>query len=77
LAEDEKIEAAKAKDRQIRKPANSVVENLPQQKTRDIMGAKMGVSGKQYDKLKAINEKASERTKQLVRSGDLSINQAN
>lgn len=52
------------------------VENLPQAKTRDIMGAKIGVSGKTYDKLREINKKATPRTKQLVREGKLSINQA-
>lgn len=44
--------------------------------TRDIMGEKMGVSGKQYEKLKTINEKATERTKQQIRDGEKSVNQA-
>ncbi len=39
-----------AKERQKRKPANSVVENLPQQtdsgKSRDAVGKAIGVSGK-------------------------------
>lgn len=53
-------------------------EKFPEsgKQTRDIIGEKMGISGKQYDKLKAINEKATDRTKQLVREGKLSINQA-
>ena len=45
-------------------------------KTRDIIGKELGVSGKQVDKLHTINEKATDRTKQLVREGKLSINQA-
>ena len=53
------------------------VEKFPQSgKTRDILGEKIGVSGKTYDKLRVINEKATDRTKQLVREGKLSINQA-
>lgn len=35
-----------AKERQKRKPADSVVENLPQQKARDAAGKAFGVSGK-------------------------------
>jgi hypothetical protein len=40
------IVATQAKERQIRKPADSVVENLPQQtdKTRDAVAAEIGVS---------------------------------
>ena len=45
-------------------------------KTRDIIGKELGVSGRQVDKLHAINEKATPETKQLVREGKLSINQA-
>lgn len=55
------------------------VEKLPptkNPKTRDIMGKKIGVSGRTFDKLRTINEKATEQTKQLVREGKLSINQA-
>ena len=37
-------EKAKAKERQIRKPADSVVEMLPQQKSLDAIGARVGVS---------------------------------
>lgn len=74
---EHEIVANQAKKRQIRKPAGFVKEIFPEQKqTRDIMGAKMGISGKTYDKLRTINEKATEETKQLVREGKLSINQA-
>lgn len=53
-------------------------EILPDHKaqTRDIIGKELGVSGRQVDKLHAINEKATPQTKQLVREGKLSINQA-
>lgn len=52
------------------------VANFPQGKTRDIIGKEIGVSGRQVDKLHRINEKASESTKQAVRDGKLSVNQA-
>ena len=38
-----------AKERQKRKPADSVVENLPPQKARDAAGKALGVSGKSVD----------------------------
>ena len=44
--------------------------------TREVIGKELGVSGKTYDKIRAINQKATDRTKQLVREGKLSINQA-
>lgn len=44
--------------------------------TRDAIGKEIGVSGRQVDKLHAINEKASEETKQKVRNGEISVNQA-
>jgi hypothetical protein len=39
--------ATQAKERQIRKPADSVPENLPEQtkETRDAVAAEIGVSG--------------------------------
>lgn len=43
-------EKAKAKERQVRKPADSVVETFPQQKSRDAIGARVGVSGRTYEK---------------------------
>mgnify|MGYP003402402536 CR=1 FL=1 len=72
----EEIGAARAKERQIRKPADSVVEKLPPQKTRDAMGEMVGVSGKTYDKMKFIDEHAPDPIKQAARRGDLSINKA-
>ena len=49
-------------------------EILPDLKaqTRDIIGKELGVSGRQVDKLHAINEKSTPKTKQLVREGKLS-----
>lgn len=51
-------------------------EKLPQADTgrvRDIIGKELGVSGRQVDKLHAINESNDERLKQQVRNGDISI----
>lgn len=76
LLEEEKIVAKQANERMMAGVKIDPVENLPQGKTRDIMGAKMGVSGKQYDKLKTINQKASPEVKQQVREGVKSINGA-
>ena len=42
----------------------------------DKMAEMVGVSHGTYDKMKAIDEKATPETKQLVREGKLSINQA-
>ena len=82
LEEEEKIVASKARERQAsginQYTDMSLVEKFPQpaQRTRDIMGAKMGVSGKQYEKLKTINKKASPEVKQQIRDGKKSINAA-
>ena len=69
---------AKAKERQLRKPADFVKEKFPEQNTqaRDELGALAGVSGKTYEHAKTVIEKASEEVKEAVRSGDMSINQA-
>ena len=45
-------------------------------KTRDKMASMIGVSHGTYDKMKAIDEKATPEQKQLVREGTMSINQA-
>lgn len=54
-----RIETEKARERQTsginQYTDKSLVENLPQPsvtKTRDVMGKKIGVSGKTYDKMK-------------------------
>jgi hypothetical protein len=48
LERKREILAGQAKERQIRKPADSVVGNLPPQtdKTRDAVAAEIGVSGR-------------------------------
>lgn len=69
----EEIEAKKAKERQGTRTDLDIVEKFPQSKTRDVMGAMVGVSGKTYDKMKAIDESNDERLKQQVRNGDISI----
>ena len=83
LLEDiEKYEAQKAKKRQATSTGGTtpqLVENLPQAgngKVRDKMGAMIGVSGRQYDRIKKINHEATPQVKQAVRDGKLSINQA-
>lgn len=55
------------------------VENLPHReagRTRDIIGKELGVSGKQYDKIKEVNQKAAPETIQRIRDGEQSINSA-
>ena len=58
-----------AKERQIRKPADSVVENLPQQnsKVRDAAGKAFGVSGKSVDYGKKVLDMG---TPELVKAVD-------
>lgn len=71
------ILSKQAKERQVRKPKDFVKENLPKQKqTRDIIAKEIGVSGRQFDKIRKINAEASEKTKQAIRDGDISINHA-
>lgn len=82
LLEEEKLVAQENKKKMspgTNQYTKRSVENFPpstKTKTRDIMGAKMGVSGKQFDKLKVINQKGSTEVKQQVRDGVLSVNQA-
>lgn len=77
LTEKQKIISEKAKSRMHAGIKADPSEKFPKGTgTRDVIGKELGVSGKTYDKIKAINEKATERTKQLVREGKLSINQA-
>jgi ParB family chromosome partitioning protein len=70
LERKREIVARQAKERQIRKPADSVVENLPQQnpdKTRDTLAAEIGVSGKTYEALRTVSNEGTEELKQAVR----------
>lgn len=60
-----KAEQEEAKKRQIRKPADSVVETFPQQndtgKARDKIGERVGVSGKSIDKIGVVAEFAPDK----------------
>ena len=53
-------------------------EILPDLKTqtRDVMGAMIGVSGKQYDKMKYIDQHAPDDIKEKARTGEKSVNEA-
>lgn len=81
---DKKREIAKkrARERQATSTGGSkpqLMERLPQAEkgsVRDIIGKELGISGRQVDKLHAINQKASEEVKQAVRTGEMSVNQA-
>lgn len=75
---EREIIARQAKERQgVRTDLNIKVKSPESGKqTRDIMGAKIGISGQTYDRLRTINAKASEETKQAVRDGTMSINKA-
>ena len=69
LERKREILAGQAKERQVRKPADSVVENLPPQtdKTRDSIAAEIGVSGKTYDALRKVSNDGTDELKQAVR----------
>lgn len=72
----EEIEKRKAKERMS--DGGKGVEILPhlKEKTRDAMGEKVGVSGKTYDKMKAIDESDNDEVKQAVRNKEMSIDKA-
>ena len=72
----EEIEKRKAKERQGTRTDLNIVENFPQSKTRDVMGEKIGVSGKTYGKMKAIDESNNEEVKRKVRNREMSIDKA-
>ena len=72
---------AKAKEKQVRKPANFVMEKFPEQKkepmvSRDELGAMAGMSGKTYEHAVEVLEKAPEPIVNATRNNDLSINMA-
>lgn len=69
---------ARAKEQQIRKPADSVPQNSAEQKpieTREVVADMAGVSRDTVRKVEAIKEAAPEIV-QAARSGDISINLA-
>ena len=74
----EEIEAKKAKNRQGTRTDLDFKEKFPESciQTRDVMGEKVGVSGKTYDKMKAIDESDNEEVKQKVRNKEMSIDKA-
>ena len=60
-----------AKERQKRKPAESVVESLPEQKhstARDAAGKAVGVSGKLVDHAHTVSEKGVPELTQAVKA---------
>ncbi len=63
------ILSERAKERQQRKPGDSVVENFTQQtnKTRDTLAAELGVSGPTYDALRTVSIEGTDELKQAVR----------
>ena len=72
----EAIVRAKAKERMTAGVKTDPTEKLPEGDTRDIMGKTIGVSGKTYDKMKAIDESNNEEIKKAVRNKEMSIDKA-
>lgn len=73
----EEVERKEAKQRQgTRTDIVPTLAPSDKGKTRDKMAAMIGVSHGTYDKMKTIDAEADEHTKQLVRTGEKSINQA-
>jgi len=79
----EPIEKEKAKQRQIstlkKGDKSPEVEMLPQRdkgKSRDKIAEKLGISGKQYEKIKTIRDKASKKVKKDWKQGKISTHQA-
>jgi protein gp37/ParB-like chromosome segregation protein Spo0J len=70
-------EKADAKKRQVRKPADSVVDMCPQQngKTRDAVGKRVGVSGRSIDRANMVSEYAAEMMDEVA-NGDKTLQQA-
>lgn len=68
--------AEKAKGRQIQGGKEKVVQKSAQAKTRDELAKVAGVSHDTIHKVEKIEAEASESTKQAVREGKMSINQA-
>ncbi len=73
------IIAAKAKENQIRKPVESVLEKSPKQKTIDTrqeIAKAAGVSDNTIAKVEKIEQKATPEVKAALKSGEMSVNQA-
>ena len=70
---------AKAKEQQIRKPADFVLEKFPEQKpivSRDELGAMAGISGKTYEHAVAVLKNAPAPVVDATIKNELSINAA-
>lgn len=70
---------AKAKEQQIRKSADSVLENLPEQKpmvSRNELGTMAGVSGKTYDHGVTVLKTAPQPVIEAAKKDEISINAA-
>ena len=68
-----------AKEQQIRKPADSVLQKSAEQKpidTRQEIAKAAGVSHDTIAKVEKIEQQAAPEIKAALKSGDLSINQA-
>jgi len=65
-----------AKERKKRKPADSVVEKLPPQKSRDQAAAAVGISGKLVDAAEKVTKKGSPELQAAVVKGDVSVSRA-
>ena len=80
----EQIEKLKAEERKLstlKQNANTVREKFPAReyegRVRDIVAAKVGFgSGKQYEKVKTIVDESPEPIKELVKTGEISINKS-
>lgn len=68
---------AKAKERQgTRTDIDNIVENFPQSKARDELGAMAGVSGKTFEHGEVVLNEAPVEVVEAVKSGDMSIDAA-
>lgn len=65
-----------AKERQKRKPADSVVENLPQQKARDAAGKQVGISGKTVDFATKVLKQGTPELIKAVDEGRMAVSTA-
>lgn len=65
-----------AKERQVRKPVDSVVANFPPQKARDAAGAAMGISGRSVDKASKVLREGSPELVTAVETNTVSVNAA-
>lgn len=67
-----------AKERRVRKPVDSVVENLPQQngKARDKAGKAVGVSGKSIDHATKVMKKGTPELQAATESNQIAVSKA-